>query len=110
MIATIQVLVFLGLALVGFAVEVWALVDAASRRAAAFTAAGKRTRGFWRLLLGGGALAGFLAIPRPLGLGLMPTLILLGAVVPAGVYLGDVRPAVRGYGGGRRRPPQRGGW
>jgi hypothetical protein len=35
---------------------------------------------------------------------------MLAAVVPAGVYLADVRPAVRGYrppGGGPRRP---GGW
>ena len=108
MIATIQVLLFLGLALAGFAIEVWALIDVLSRRAAAFPAAGKRTRGFWLAILAGATLGGFLAIPRPLGLGLMPTLVMLAAIVPAGVYLGDVRPAVRGSGG--RRPPQRGGW
>jgi hypothetical protein len=106
MIATIQVLLFLGLALVALALEVWALVDAAGRRPEAFSYAGKRTRSFWLLLLGGATLAGFLALPPPLGLGIMPLMIMLGAVVPAGVYLADVRPAVRGY----RRPPRRDGW
>jgi hypothetical protein len=107
-IATIQVLLFLGLALVALGLEAWALIDAASRRAEAFSYAGKRTRGFWLLLLGGATVAGFLAIPAPLGLGIMPVIVMLAAVVPAGVYLADVRPAVRGYGRGRR--PGQGGW
>lgn len=110
MIGTIQVLLFLGLALVAFGIELWALVDALGRRPEAFSWAGKRTRTFWLLLLGGAALLGFLALPPPVGLGMMPILIMLGAVIPAAVYLGDVRPAVRGYRGGRRRPPGRGGW
>ena len=110
MIANIQVLLFIGLALVTFVLEVWALLDAATRRPEAFLAAGKRTRTFWLLLLGGAALAGFLALPPPLGLSLLPTLVMLAAVVPAAVYLADVRPAVRSHGRGRRQPPGRGGW
>jgi hypothetical protein len=109
-IGTVQVVLFLGLALVGLALEVWALVDAAGRPAQAFSWAGKRTRNFWLLLLGGAALAGFLALPPPVGFGMMPTIIMLGAVVPAAIYLSDVRPAVRGFRGGRRQPPGRGGW
>lgn len=111
MIATVQSLLFLGLALVAFVLEAWAFGDAVVRRPQSFTWAGKRTRNFWLLLLGGAVLAGFLALPPPIGGGFMPVMVMLIAVVPAAVYLGDVRPAVRSYGPrqGRRRPPG-GGW
>lgn len=108
MIGTIQTLLFLGLALVGIVIEAWALLDALRRPPQAFSYAGKRTRTFWLLLLGGAAVLGFLSIPPPLGVGYMPVFIMLGAIVPAAVYLSDVRPAVRGFG--RRRPPRGGGW
>lgn len=95
------VMLLLGLAL--FGIEVWALVDAARRPAAAFTYAGKRTKNFWVILTGIAAAVGFVGIPFSGGsVGFLAFL----AVVPAGVYLADVRPAVRGY---RRRPPG-GGW
>ena len=118
MFATVQDVIFVGLALVVYAVEVWALVDAAVTRPEAFLAAGKRTRGLWLLLLGGAAVAGFLATPRPLGLELMPadggtaaqlglpSLIAWGAVVPAVIYLANVRPLVRAHS--RLQPPRRG--
>ncbi len=109
MLANAQVLLFLVLALVLFGVEVWALVDAARRPAGAFLAAGKRTKRFWLLLTGAAAAVGFIAIPPPLGLGLFTGFLQFVAVVPAGVYLADVRPAVSSYGGGRR-PPRSGGW
>lgn len=98
------VMFLLGLAL--FGIEVWALVDAARRPAAAFVSAGKRTKNFWLLLTGIAAAVGFIGIP--FGGGSVGFLAFI-AVVPAGVYLADVRPAVRGYGGGRRRPPRQGG-
>jgi len=109
-IASLQVLLFLALALLFFVLEAWALIDAARRPPAAFTYAGKRTKNLWLIVTGLGAALGFLAIPPPLGLGFGSLFMMFGAVVPAGVYLADVRPAVRGYGGGRRRPPQGGGW
>ncbi|UNX54519.1 DUF2516 family protein [Georgenia sp. TF02-10] len=108
MVGNLQVLLFLALALVMLGLELWALVDAARRPAGAFTTAGKRTKTFWLVLLGVAAVIGFVAIPPPLGIGLMGGFLQLLAVVPAGVYLADVRPAVRGYG--RRRPPRGGGW
>lgn len=112
MIATIQVFLFLALALVAFGVEVWALADAARRPAHAFTAEGKRTKPFWVWVLVAASVGGFLGLPYPIGLGLLPFFLMIVAVVPAGVYLADVRPAVRGYGssGGGRRPPRGGGW
>jgi len=108
-IANVQVLLFLALSVVLLGIELWALVDAARRPAGAFTYGGKRTKRFWVLLTAAGALVGFIAIPPPLGLGIFGTFTMFIAVVPAGVYLADVRPAVSGYGGGRRRPPRQGG-
>lgn len=110
MIATVQGLLFLGLALVALVLEVWAFGDAVGRRREAFTWAGKRTRTFWLLLLGGAALAGFISLPPPIGGGYLPTMVMLIAVVPAAVYLGDVRPAVRSYGPRQGRRPPGGGW
>jgi hypothetical protein len=105
-----QVLIFLALALVMFAIEVWALIDAATRPAPAFLTAEKRTKRFWVAVTAAAAAIGFVAIPPPLGIGLFGGFLQFVAVVPAGVYLADVRPAVRGYGGGsRRRPPRSGG-
>jgi hypothetical protein len=69
--------------LVATVVVVVALIDAALRRNEAFVAAGKQTKIFWILVL---------------VLGLFITLV---GVIAAIVYLVDVRPAVKGMGGGR---------
>ncbi len=75
--------------------EAVALVDAAMRKSAAFVAADKQTKKFWLILLGVGTLA-------TLYFGPFGTFLLgLVGVVAASVYLLDVRPAVRGVGGGR---------
>ena len=81
---TLNLLLFV----VALGLEVWALVDAVSRPARAFEAADKMTKPAWLLIL---ALAVITCILfKPLGI-----LGLLG-VVAAGVYLADVRPALRG--------------
>lgn len=90
------VLLVLGIA--AFALEVWALVDALRRPAGAFTAAGKRTKKFWVVIVAVAAAIGFVSLPFA-NLGLLGIL----AVVGAAVYLADVRPAVKQYGGGPRR-------
>lgn len=116
MIGSVQVLVFLVLSLAAFGLQLWAVVDAAMRPAAAFARAGKRTKALWLAVTGAAAALGFIAIPRPIGLGIFGLFGLVGiaAVIAAIVYLVDVRPAVQPYS--RRRGPRgrstgdRGGW
>lgn len=76
------------LAAVLFAVELFAFIDCLRHRTDAFPAAGKRTKPFWLAITGGAAALGFLAI----GTGLI---LMIVAIVGAGVYLADVRPAVQ---------------
>ncbi|WP_432544746.1 DUF2516 family protein [Kineococcus sp. SYSU DK002] len=94
------VLLILGIAALGL--EVWALIDCARRPAAAFVAAGKRTKNFWLAITAVATAVGFVSVFSVLGI-----FGVLG-VVGAAVYLADVRPAVRGYGGGPRRRDDRG--
>lgn len=79
----------LALFLAALGLELFALVDALTRPARAFEATGKMTKQAWLLILGL-ALVSILLFRSPMGL-----LGLLG-VVAAGVYLADVRPALRG--------------
>ena len=56
-------------------------------------AAGKRTKQFWTIVTGVSALVGFVFMFSPLNLlGIL-------AVVGAGIYLADVRPALRQVSG-----------
>jgi hypothetical protein len=116
-IAALQSFVYLALFLVVFVLSAWSLVDAASRPATAFVSAGKRTKTFWLALTGAATAISFIALP-PLSVGGF-SLLVIGSAIAAGVYLADVRPAVKPYsggrGGGRGRggrgtPPSRGGW
>ena len=110
MIATLQAWIYLGLYLFVFVLCVVALVDVLRRTPKAFLDAGKRTKSFWLGVLIAATLVAFVAIPGPIGLGLLSFLALMSAVA-AGVYLADVRPAVSRYsGGGRGSRGQQGGW
>ena len=73
----------------------WAIIDCATRKAAAFPAADKLTKPAWLAIL---VLAGVLGslIGAPAGF------ISLICVVVASVYLADVRPAVREISGNQR--------
>ena len=77
--------------------RVFALIDAATRPAAAFEAAGKLTKPAWLIILGLGVLVG-LVLPGVVGL------LNIAALIAAIVYIVDVRPAVREIS-----PPKRGG-
>ncbi len=112
MIAGIQVVVLLALYVTVFGMCVVALVDAARRPSSAFTSAGKRTKGFWLMVLGIATAIAFVAIPYPIGIGGMSFFVAGLAAVAAGVYLADVKPAVGPYSGGRgpRRPGGPGSW
>ena len=99
-LAQLQHWIVLGLSVVALGVEVYALLDCLRRRPDAFTAAGKRTKSFWLLVTGISVLLGFVALG---GLGLLA----LVAIVAAGVYLADVKPAldqVMGRGSGNTGP------
>ena len=69
--------------------SVFGLVDALRNRPEAFTAAGKRTKNFWLAVLGVAVALSFYSMLSPFSL---PWIV---AVVGAGVYAADVRPALR---------------
>lgn len=92
-----QSLVSLVLGLAALAMEVWALVDCAITRADAFVAADKRTKPLWLAITGIAVLIGFVFFANPF------TIFSLLAIVGAGVYLADVRPAVRAVRGRRQQ-------
>lgn len=70
-----------------------ALVDAITRPERAFASEGKRTKKFWLLVLGAGALVALLG-----ALSMVSIMLNLIALVPAAVYWYDVRPEVKPYG------------
>jgi hypothetical protein len=87
----VSLLLYLGgLGLVGFA-----LFDAIRVPQQSFPAAGKQTKNLWLVILG--IAAAVLFVVGPLHI------IGLAAVVGAGVYMVDVRPAVKQYGGNQGR-------
>jgi len=104
-IGDLQLLLFFALALAAFVVELWALIHALRQPAQAFTYAGKRTKNFWLIVLAVNVALGFVALP-PFG-PLSGSFLSIILVIPAAIYLTDVRPAVSGFGRGRRGG---GGW
>jgi hypothetical protein len=88
LVTDITSLILLAGALVLFALEAWAFVDAVSHKPEVFEAAGKQTKTMWLVILGI-ALAAHMLIWHPIHL-----INLVGAVASI-VYLVDVRPAVR---------------
>ena len=102
-----QSLVLLLLGSLAFLMQVFALVDAARHRPDAFVAAGKRTKQFWVIVLAVATALGFVSVLNPLNI------FSLLAVVAAGIYLADVRPALRqvsGRGGGSQHMGPYGPW
>lgn len=83
-----SVLLFWGL----FALRVWAVIDCATRKAAAFPAVEKLTKPAWLAITIVAALLGPI-LPFPFD---------VISVIAALVYLTDVRPAVREVSGGQR--------
>lgn len=87
---------FWAVAIVSFVVEVWAFVDAVRRPAAAYTAAGKLTKQLWLIILGVALLFG---LAGAVGFVTIIQMLPIIGFIAAAVYLADVRPAVRQYGG-----------
>lgn len=111
MLGFVQEGLLLVLGVAAFVVEAFAFIDSLRYSNGQYIAAGKRTRLFWTALSGSAAAVGFLTLPPPIGRYPAGPLSFLGliAIVIAGVYLTDVRPALHTT---RRRPPRstRGGW
>lgn len=76
----------------------WAVIDCATRKAAAFPAADKLTKPAWLTILVLSALFGYLTT-QPLNYPVVSTrpigFIALIATVASAIYLADVRPAIR---------------
>jgi hypothetical protein len=85
---------FVALAVVAFGIEAWALIDAITRPAAAYVAAGKLTKTKWLFILG---IAFVLGLYSAVTYGGAIGFLSLIAIVAAGVYLSDVRPKVREF-------------
>jgi hypothetical protein len=84
--------------------SVWALVHSIRVPAQAFAAAGKQTKRLWLIILGFATLFTFAAAVGYAGGGL-PNLFTIAAVIAAGIYLADVKPAVSGYKPGGQQGP-----
>ncbi|GAA4596034.1 DUF2516 family protein [Planotetraspora phitsanulokensis] len=100
-------LIFWLLSVLAFIMSGWALIHAIRIPKGAFPAAGKQTKPLWLVILGLAALFTFAAAVNWRGAGLgLPNIFTIAAVIAAGIYLADVKPAVNGYrrGGGNQGP------
>jgi hypothetical protein len=112
MFAFLQFLVVTVISYAAFGGAVWALIDAARRRPAAFTNAGKQSKNVWLLILGIATALLFISLPYPFGGGGGPfDLLGIASAVAVVIYFVGVKPALgphyRGPKGGGRAPS---GW
>ena len=84
---------FVALAIAAFVVEAWALIDAITRPAQAFTAAGKQTKNIWLIILGVAFVLGLYAAAY----GGVTQILSVAAFVAAAIYMADVRPKVKEF-------------
>ena len=84
---------FVALAIAAFIVEAWAFIDAITRPAQAFVAAGKQTKVIWLIILGIAFVLGLYAAAY----GGVTGFLSVAAVVAAAIYLADVRPKVKEF-------------
>ena len=84
---------FVALAIAAFIVEAWAFVDAITRPAQAFVAAGKQTKLIWLIILGVAFVLGLYAAAY----GGVTGFLSVAAFVAAAIYLADVRPKVKEF-------------
>lgn len=88
------ILLVLGLAALGM--EIFALVDAVRHQTQAYPAAGKLTKPAWIGILVVAVMIGIVSVTNVFGFGVL-------GVVAAGVYLADVRPALRAIAPRKRK-------
>ena len=111
---SLQALLLVALELAAFGVQVFAFVDALRQRPDAYTAAGKLTKRLWLLITGIAFAVGIIFVinqlQAPAYMGYVFHPINIVALVAAGVYLADVRPAIRSITGGGGSSGPYGGW
>jgi uncharacterized protein DUF2516 len=95
---------FWALAIAAFLVEGWAFIDAITRPADAYPAAGKQTKPLWLVILGVAFVLGLAAAVGWGGLNAI-NFLAVAAFVAAAIYLTDVRPKVREFKKGTRQGP-----
>ncbi|GGS88383.1 membrane protein [Planobispora rosea] len=95
-------LIFWVLAIGAFIMSAWALVHALRTPARSFAVTGKQTKKLWTIILGVATLFAFAA-----AVGYLSTLSIftIASVIASGIYLADVRPAVREIGKGGNSGP-----
>lgn len=91
-----QALVVMLLGVAALAMQVFAFVESLRYPSAAYATAEKLSKQWWVGITAVAMLIGFVSIFNPFGIGLI-------AVVAAGVFLADVRPAIRRYTPVRRK-------
>jgi hypothetical protein len=97
---------FVALAVGAFVVEAWAFIDAITRPAQAFVAAGKQTKLIWLIILGIAFVLGLYAAAY----GGVTGFLSVAAFVAAAIYLADVRPKVKEFRRGRSNSGPYGPW
>jgi len=90
--ASLQWLLTLAITTGVLVVTILAFLDVIRRPDFAFYREGKKTRRFWLLLTGAGALFGLLGFA-----GMISIVLNIMAITPAAVYWYDVRPAISHY-------------
>ena len=97
---------FVALAVAAFVVEAWAFIDAITRPAQAFVAAGKLTKVKWLIILGIAVVLGLYAAAY----GGVTGFLSVAAFVAAAIYLADVRPKVKEFRRDRSNTGPYGPW
>ncbi len=98
-LGTVQGLLMLVIGVLALGVQGFALVDALRQRTDAFPAAGKLTKPLWLTILAVATAIGVIFVLNPF------SVFNLIAFVAAGVYLADVRPAIKAISGGGNSGP-----
>lgn len=101
----VQGYAMLALGVAAFAAALFCLIDAARNPAEAFTAAGKLSKTWWLAITAISTLVAFVAMGNFMGGGFFVII----AVVAIGVYLADVRPALKSIAPSIRRRKSAGG-
>lgn len=101
MVATIEHWLYLALGVVAAVLEIWALVDCATRGQQQFDRAGQRPKSFWLILTALAAAVGAMTVWGSLALGGGGFGILqVAALCVAGVYLAGPRSELKLFGNG----------